>query len=377
MSEPERSIEDVRVVLVKAPLEHPIIAPFGRVEVRHNLLVLVRLASGVVGMGEVWANFPPWGCPERVEILKKVVRPALLRESLDDPARLFGKLAKAMRGLANQMGAIGPFQQALAGTDIALWDAHSRAGGQPLRQALAPGTPSDAVDVYATNLPIDRPEMIGVMAEKGHTRFKVKLPADTSMGPRWLPKAREAAGERPLMMDASQGQTPESLEGIMDTLVAARLGWLEEPFPVDDLAAYRHWHGLAGRPPLAMGENSYGEAGFRTLLDEIDPDWAQPDITKTAGITLGGRLVAMGKARGKKVALHMYGGPVGLYASAQLAAARGDVDLVEMDAKPNPLFGNLEAPPRVVDGQLVLPDAPGLGITIDPEVLERFDVTEG
>jgi D-galactarolactone cycloisomerase len=368
------TIRDVRVVLIEAPLEAPIIAPFGRVEVRHNLLVLVRLASGVTGIGEVWANFPPWGCPERVEILRRIVRPALEGETLDEPTRLHAKLARGMRGLANQMGAIGPFQQALAGADIALWDAHAKAKGQPLRRVLN-AEAGDEVAVYATNLPIDRPEMIDAMAAKGHTRFKVKLPAATEMGRRWLPDARAAAGSRSLMMDASQGQTPESLASIMDVLEAASLDWLEEPFPVDDTDAYRLWHDTPGRPPLAMGENSYGEAGFRTLLAEIDPDWAQPDITKTAGITMGGRLCAMGKAAGKHVALHMYGGPVGLYASAQLAAARTDVDLVEMDAKPNPLFAHLAIPPEVLDGRLQLPDGPGLGITIDPAVLARFDVT--
>lgn len=378
-----RRIDDVRVVLVKAPLEAPIIAPFGRVDVRHNLLVLVRLADGaarevIEGIGEVWANFPPWGCPERVEILRRVVRPALIGETLDDPARLHAKLARAMRGLANQMGAIGPFQQALAGTDIALWDAHAKALGQPLRTVLAANTRATAaaVPVYATNLPIDRPDMIHAMAEKGHTRFKVKLPADAAAGVAHLPAAREAAADRPLMMDASQGQTPESLMAILGPLQEARLGWLEEPFPVDDAQAYRTWHGQPGRPPLAMGENSYGEAGFRTLLDEIDPDWAQPDITKTAGITMAGPLIEMSKAKGKRVALHMYGGPVGLYASAALAAARGDVDLVEMDAKPNPLFTHLDRQPEVRNGDLQLPDGPGLGIALDPAILSRFDVTE-
>lgn len=371
----DRRIDDVRVVLVKAPLEAPIIAPFGRVDVRHNLLVRVRLAGGIEGIGEVWANFPPWGCPERVEILRRVVRPALIGETLDDPSRLHDKLARAMRGLANQMGAIGPFQQALAGTDIALWDAHARALGRPLRVVLA-ASPVDNVPVYATNLPIDRPDMIQAMAAKGHTRFKVKLPGDAVAGARHLPAARAAAGDRPLMMDASQGQSPDSLAAIMDSLVAARLAWLEEPFPVDDTAAYRRWHATPGRPPLAMGENSYAEPGFALLLRDIDPDWVQPDITKTAGITKGGILAAMAKARGKQVGLHMYGGPVGLYASAQLAAARSDIDLVEMDAKPNPLFAHLDAPPEVRDGRLLLPGGPGLGIALDPAVLARFDVTE-
>ena len=82
-----RRITDLRVILIKAPLAAPIIAPFGTVDVRHNLLVQLHLESGVSGIGEVWANFPPWGCPERVEILRRVVRPALIGETLDDPAQ--------------------------------------------------------------------------------------------------------------------------------------------------------------------------------------------------------------------------------------------------------------------------------------------------
>lgn len=375
MTDSDRRIADIRVVLLKAPLDVPLVAPFGRVDVRHNLLLRVRLASGIEGIGEIWANFPPWGCPERVEILRRVVRPALVGEVLDDPARLHGKLAAAMRGLANQMGAIGPFQQALAGADIALWDAHGRALGLPLRRALLADAPDD-VPVYATNLPLDRPEMIEAMAEKGHVRFKVKLPADHTLARTLLPEARKAAGERMLMMDASQGQTPERLGEIMDVLQEARLAWLEEPFMVDDTAAYVRWRDTPGRPPLAMGENSYGEAGFARLLAEIDPDWAQPDITKTAGISMGKRLIAMSAEAGKRVALHMYGGPVGLYASAQLAASCPDVSLVEMDMKANPLFAWLDSAPRVADGRLKLPEGPGLGIAIDPELLARFDVTE-
>ena len=107
------TIDRLRVALVAAPLETPIVAPFGTVTTRHNILVRVETSDGCWGIGEAWGNFPPWGCRERVDILTNVVRPALVGQTLDDPARLYGMLTQAMRALANQLGAPGPFQQAL------------------------------------------------------------------------------------------------------------------------------------------------------------------------------------------------------------------------------------------------------------------------
>ena len=369
-------IADLRICLVRAKVEHPIVAPFGRVDVRHNLLVLAELEDGTTGIGEVWANFPPWGCPERVEILRRVVRPALLGETLDDPVRLYDRLLAAARPLANQMGAPGPFHQALAGADIALWDALAKARGLPLCDLLRGSRARRAVPVYATNLPADRPEMIEAMAALGHTRFKLKLAPDEALARRSLAEARRIAGPRMLATDASQGYSPERLAPLLPDLLAASLAWLEEPFAVDDLSAYRRWAAHPDRPPLAMGENSYGEDGFARLLDEIAPQVVQPDLTKTAGLSRGRTIVGQVGSPGRSVCLHMYGGPVGLYASAHLAAAVEAVDLVEMDSKANPLFGLLAAPPQVADGALRLPDAPGLGVDLDLDRIRAADVTE-
>ena len=128
---PTGRIERLRLALIAAPLTTPIVAPFGTVSTRHNLLVRVEIDDGSWGVGEVWGNFPPWGCRDRVDILINVLRPLLIGQALDDPVRIFRSTAAKIRPLANQLGAIGPFQQALAGVDIAL--------GR-LRPSLRPGT---------------------------------------------------------------------------------------------------------------------------------------------------------------------------------------------------------------------------------------------
>ncbi|WP_276202843.1 enolase C-terminal domain-like protein [Geminicoccus roseus] len=185
------------------------------------------------------------------------------------------------------------------------------------------------------------------------------------------------AGKRALMTDASQGYDVGRLTELLPVLQAAELTWLEEPFAVDDTAAYHAWRDCSGRPPLAMGENSIGLSGFRTLMAEISPEVVQPDITKTGGISGGRTICAEVAGPGRMVCLHMYGGPVGLYASAHLAAAIGTVAWVEMDSKRNPLFEQLlPSPPQVVEGRLHLGEAAGLGFDVPERVLLESDVTE-
>jgi L-alanine-DL-glutamate epimerase-like enolase superfamily enzyme len=369
-------ITKLRVALVAAPLATPIVAPFGTVRTRHNILVRVETGDGAWGIGETWGNFPPWGCRDRVDILTNVIRPLLVGQPLDDPSRLYWMLAEKLRALANQLGAHGPFQQALAGADIALWDLAARRAGEPLSDFIRGGPSPRSVDVYATNLPILRPQAIEDMAAKGHTRFKFRAPGDDPAIVERLRDARAVAGDRPLMADATQSFRLEVLRPLARPLAELSLGWLEEPFLADDLETYARWRDEPVRPPVALGENSYRLAGFRQILDIVRPDIVQPDLTKTAGISEGRDICRAILAAGPRACLHMYGGPIGLYASAHLSAAIDGMSWLEMDSMPNPLFEMLlpEAP-DVREGRLALPQGAGLGDGLfREEMFEKFEV---
>ena len=117
--------------------------------------------------------------------------------------------------------------------------------------------------------------------------------------------------------------------------------------------------------------------GSTGSLADCDPDIVQPDITKTGGITRGRLICERMLGAGKPVCLHMYGGPVGLYASAHLMAAIAGTMWLEMEATPNPIFARLlNAPPVVAGGALVLPDAPGIGVSLDVGAIRAGDVTD-
>lgn len=371
------TIRAVRPVLLRVPLERPIRGPFGTLEARPNLLAVVETGDGVRGFGEVWANFPPWGCRERVDLITEAIAPLLHGEPLDDPARLYRLLREKLRLLANQWGAPGPVHQALAGIDAALWDAHARSLGELLADVIRGAPAPRRVPVYGSGIgPTSPGPDIGRARAAGHVRFKLRISSGPEVDRETLRAGREAAGGAPLMADGNQRYDPVTLEALLPELTAARLDWLEEPFPVDDDAAYRGWR-AEGSPfagiPLALGENRYGLAGITAAMDAHAPAVVQPDISKTGGISEGREIARAVVASGRRLCFHMFGGPIGLYTSAHLAAATDGADWLEMDANPNPLFATVvTVPPRVENGELLLPEGPGLGIELNESEIARW-----
>ena len=369
------TIKEIRSELFRFPLARPLQSPFGRLSARHNLIVIVELDNGVKGMGEIWANFPFWGCSEKVALFNEVVRPLLVGEALDDPRRLYELLQDNLRLLSIQWGALGPVQQVIAGTDIALWDAFARTAGVPLGEMLR-GEPIPAsYPVYASGLGGgDVSSEIKSARAEGHERFKVRISFGHQRNIEILRQARMAAGDAPVMADANQTLTPAALKDLAAVVEETRLDWLEEPFPVDDEPAFDGWpYGI--NTPLAFGENIYGHTAMMRAVTRWQPAVVQPDITKCGGVTQGVVLCHDLVKAGKRLCLHNYGCAIGLYASAHIMAAVEGCDWLEMDANPNPSFENsLTLRPKVMGGSLLLPKGPGLGIELNEETLSRWRV---
>lgn len=367
-------IQSVRCLLLRLPLAEPINGPFGRLTSRPNLIAVIETSAGVRGLGEIWANFPPWGPAERAAVVEEAIRPILEGETLDDPARFYPLLQTRLRLLANQWGAPGPVHQAIAGVDIALWDAFARAQGRPLAAMLrADGRMPARLPVYASGIRVDAARTIEAARRRGHTRFKLQTAFSMEANRRLLREGREAAGDAPLMTDANQTFTREALAALRDDLMAARLLWVEEPFPVDDIESYRAWP-RDRFLPLAFGENSRGVSGLDDVI-ALGADVVQPDITKTAGITEGlviGRRVI---AAGRKLCLHMYGGGLGVIASAHLTAALDGAHWLETDSNDNPLYTEVFTPPiRIDGGELVMPTGAGLGVDLRDDAVSRYAI---
>ena len=166
------------------------------------------------------------------------------------------------------------------------------------------------------------------------------------------------------MVDGSHRYTVETAERMGPFLAEQGVFWFEEPFPPEDLDSY-----VSLRPrlsiPLAAGENEFGVQGFRELFRAQALDIAQPDASRTGGISECMRIAEMAAEYGVRVAPHTWSDAVSVVANAHFIAAVNGIS-VEVDQTGNPFIDELLSEPLdIKDGLLSLSEQPGLGIELN------------
>lgn len=352
---------------LRAPIERPVETSFGAMRDRPAVFVRIEDTDGAFGFGEIWCNFPGCGAEHRVRLATEELGALLTAAPFDSPRRAFAALTEKVRVRVLQTGEVGPYRQAIAGIDIALWDLCARIAGKPLRLYLDAAA-ADRVPAYASGIHIGAaPDAVARARADGFRAFKVKVGFDTAADVASLKSLSRglASGER-LFADANQAWNIESALDFVRRAAETKLGWLEEPLPADAPAA--DWARLAreGAVPLAAGENIAGDADFDSAIASGALAYVQPDIAKWGGFSRCLDVARAALAGGSVYCPHFLGGGIGLAASAHLLAAVGGPGLLEVDANPNPLR---EAFPLAApaDGEIPLPGGAGLGIEAIPK----------
>jgi L-alanine-DL-glutamate epimerase-like enolase superfamily enzyme len=148
--------------------------------------------------------------------------------------------------------------------------------------------------------------------------------------------------------------------------------WFEEPLKpdaFDDYVALRRNAPL----PIAGGEVLTRRQSFLPWLRAGAFDIVQPDVTKVGGISEERRIGWMANEHGIKFVPHGWNTALGLAADLHLASAFPETDLVEYIAGSAYVDDlTIEGFTLDADGMLAIPDRPGLGITLDPDKVERY-----
>ena len=264
-----------------------------------------------------------------------------------------------------------------AAVDLAMWDLLGKASGQPLFRLF--GGYREDVPCYVTcayyrdgkDLAELREEM-EMLRDQGHRAFKAKIGGaslDEDMAR--LRVIREVIGdEAELMLDVNSAwDLPTAIDGAR-LLTEIRPRWLEEPVRwFDDR---RELKILARKTdiPLSAGESEHTGHGVRALLEEQAIDIVQFDCTRMGGFTMGRKLAALAELNHVEIAPHH-----DCFIHAHIVAASPAGCIVESftDPERDPLQAELfENPPRIENGTLYLNDAPGLGLTLSEEAIEKF-----
>jgi L-alanine-DL-glutamate epimerase-like enolase superfamily enzyme len=372
MTSPTFAIRSVQALCYRYPLTTAVVTSFGRMLSRPAVFVRVDDEDGYTGWGEVWANFPSNGAEHRARLVNEVLAPAISGFVASEPADVFEALTQGTSVLALQSGEPGPFAQAIAGIDLAVWDLYARRRKTALWKLL--GGSRNQIRVYASGInPTGSRQMAEVALSTGHRALKIKIGFDLATDRANLASLRQLVGDGMLAADANQAWSMQQALDVVPHLCEFGLAWLEEPIRADE--PWQQWQRLRKGTdvPLAAGENISSKAGFQQVLGEDVLRVVQPDIAKWGGLSVCSGIAKDILKSGKIFCPHYLGGGVGLLASAHLLAGVGGEGLLEIDSNDNPLRDRLSGSVvDVRDGIVTLSDDPGIGIEPDLSSIERY-----
>ncbi|RKO22537.1 mandelate racemase/muconate lactonizing enzyme family protein [Pseudarthrobacter phenanthrenivorans] len=290
----------------------------------------------------------------------KEVAEAIIGEDPNDIARIYTKLLWA----GASVGRSGVATQALAAIDIALYDLKAKRAGLSLAKFL--GSYRDSVQTYNTSGGFLNATLEEVKARAtqsleegiGGIKIKVGLP-DSKEDLRRVAGIREHIGwDVPLMVDANQQWDRATALRMGRQLEEFNLVWIEEPLDAYDFEGHAHLANVLDTP-IATGEMLASVAEHKGLINANGCDIIQPDAPRVGGITQFLRLAALADERGLGLAPHF-----AMEIHLHLAAAYPREPWVEHFDWLDPLFNErLETK----DGRMIVPDRPGLGVTLSDQ----------
>jgi len=273
------------------------------------------------------------------------------------------------RGWLAVAGYQGLALAAVAGLDMALWDALAQAAGLPLAVHL--GGTLEPVPAYNSNglglIPAAAvgEEALELLAEGAFTALKVRVGRDSAAEDvSAVRRVREAAGDQvTLVVDYNQGLTLGDALQRCAALDAEGLAWIEEPLRYDDLGG----HARLARDvstPVMLGENFYGPRAMADAIAAQACDLVMPDLMRIGGVTGWLQAAAIADTAGLPMSSHLYP-----EISGHLLRVTPTRHWLEWQDWASPVLAH---PFEVRSGHLHLRDVPGNGLEWDEKAIAHY-----
>lgn len=343
-------------------------------------LVRVHTDEGVVGIGE--ADTSPYLARTVVEMPSSHSIARGLREVLigEDPLQI-DRLWQLMFHASDHYGRAGVALQTISAIDIALWDIVGKVSGKPVSDSLG-GRRIAHVPVYASEVMPESVDEVRGIAERvvdaGYAALKLgwgPLGRDPDHDVALVAAARDTLGaERTLMLDGGRAYSVKSALQLLQRVEEHDLYWFEEALAPDDLAGYRRLSD-ATTMRIAAGEADATLAPFRALVEQGHVDVLQPDLARCGGFTVARQIALLERSSAVQIVPHCFSTAVLVAASLHFVATLDRPTWSEFSVADSTLVnGILKEPFRLEEGLLAVPAAPGLGIELDDELIDRLRV---
>ena len=361
-------ISHIKSQIVRLPADEPLAGgPSVAGATRDFVTLRIGTDAGVEGLGITFFGGP------LTSALKAAVDALGVLAIGEDPLHIEAIVSK-LQAAAGTSGPGGIFTLALAAIDIALWDIKGKAldlslcklaGGCRLR------VPTYASGALMRQFPLEHVARAAPrLVESGFRQMKMQLalPGDTTpeLEIERTRVIREAIGEKiDLMCDINQRWDVRQAISIGRRIEQYHLFWLEDVVAHDDYAGIAQV-AAALDTPIAGGEYVYGSVPFRHMLEARSVDIVMIDVLRAGGITQWLKIAGMAQAFNLPVVSHLIP-----EIHVHLIAAIPNGLTVEY----MPWSGNLfEEVPLPQNGELVVPDKPGLGLEFSSDAIRRYGV---
>ncbi len=349
------TVQSITATPVLVPLHRPVTAKIATITDWPLILIDLYTHQGVVGR----AYLEPY-VAKSMRYLVPALNDlgALFAGRTIAPADMYVEARKSL----HFVGYEGLAMIAVAGFDMAAWDALARAAGVPLCELL--GGSVAPVKAYNSNgLWLKEPQAVAAEAlelrdEGAFAGLKLRMGRERIADDiATFDAVREAIGEEVcLMVDFNQGLDRADALRRCHALDDLGLEWLEEPIVYDDIEGYTD---LARqlKTPLQIGENFYGPRELYKAIRAQASDLVMPDFMRIGGVTGWLRAAPIAAAAGIPISTHLYP-EVG----AHVLRVSESAHWLEWQSWADPV---LAEPYLLEDSCLHIPDRPGLGLEWD------------
>jgi muconate cycloisomerase len=343
------------------------------VTAQNYVIVRLRLANGVEGIGEAATLGGPRWSEESVEAIKANIDAYLAPVLIGKPADRFTAAALLMDAAARRNNA------AKAAIETALFDAVGKTfslpitallGGQvrdrfPVLWTLASGNPDQEIEEAEQKL-----------AARLHRTFKIKIGAQAPEADmeRLTRIASALDGRATLIVDANQAWDETQSIKYLPQLADIGVSLVEQPVPAWNMAALARLRARAGGPPLLADECIFTPHDMMAAAEAAAADAVSLKLVKHGGLLGLKKVAAIAEAAG----ISLYGGcllesSVGAAAHLHAFATLPDLAWGCEHFGPQILTADLVTEPlRYENFEVLLPDGPGLGVILDEDKLRRF-----
>ena len=346
-------------------------------------LVRIYTDAGVVGTGEAY-----WGAgaPELIERMK----PFVIGENPLDIDRMTEHLVQKMSG----EGSIGGVTvTAISGIEVALHDLAGKILDIPAYQLLG-GKYRDKVRVYCDCHTADEADPTAcadeaerVVEELGYDalKFDLDVPSghEKDRANRHLrgveidhkvsivKAVTERVGSRAdVAFDCHWTFSGGSAKRLAKALEPFDVWWLEDPVPPENHDVQREVT-QSTSTPIGVGENVYRKHGQRRLIENQAVDIIAPDMPKVGGMRETRKIADLADMYYVPVAMHNVASPIATMGSAHVGAAIPNSLAVEYHSYELGWWEDLVEEDVIEDGYIEIPEKPGLGVTLDMDVVEE------